>query len=332
MALPPRLVRRLVFAPLVVALDLATVVLSPLALVIAAIVSPLLGGRRPLRATLIVVSFALHHLLACLRCLRVCLTSGRRDDDTREALYDVVRSFVGGFYRTVVRVARVHVRVSDSAAVERLLSSQHRPAVVLSRHAGEGDTLLVLHHLLCRYRRLPRVVMHELLRLDPLIDTIGGRLPNRFVDPRGGDTERDIADLARDMDARSALLIFPEGGNATGSRRNRAIERLERAGHRDEAQVARGLRHLVAPRPGGALAAIEAAPDPVVIFVGHVGFPTSIGEVWRLLPHRQTVEVRLWAVPATDVPADPDEAIDWLFGWWQTIDGWVSRREAAAAA
>lgn len=335
MALPPRAVRRLVLAPLIVVLDIVLVALSPLALVIAALLSPLFGGLRPLRATVLVASFALHHLVACAACARVLLGAGRarRDgDEVREALYDVVRSFVGGFYRTAVRAARVELRMCDSADAERVLSSARCPAVVLSRHAGEGDTLLVLHHLLCRYRRLPRVVMHELLRLDPLTDTIGGRLPNRFVDPRGGDTEGEIAALARDMDERSALLIFPEGGNATGRRRKRAIERLEQAGHCDEAQAARGMRHLVAPRPGGALAAIEAATDPAVIFVGHVGFPASMSDAWRLLPHRQTVEVRLWAAASDEVPSDHEARIDWLFDWWQTIDAWVSEREAARAA
>ena len=62
--------------------------------------------------------------------------------------------------------------------------------VVLSIHSGEGDSLLVLDHLLRRHGRRPRIVMHELLALDPLIDVIGRRLPNRFVDPRGGDIER----------------------------------------------------------------------------------------------------------------------------------------------
>ena len=35
------------------------------------------------------------------------------------------------------------------------------PVVVLSRHAGRGDTLLVLHQLLCAHGRRPRVVMNE---------------------------------------------------------------------------------------------------------------------------------------------------------------------------
>ena len=127
-------------------------------------------------------------------------------------------------------------------------------------------------------------------------------------------------------------LIFPEGANSSDRRRRRAIERLEQAGHREEADWARSMRHLSAPRPGGALAAIEAAPDSVVIFAGHVGFPTSLSEAWRLLPHRQTIELKLWAVPAEEVPAGRDAQIDWLFAWWRTLDEWVAERHEARAA
>ena len=333
---PPLAIRRLVLAPLIVALEIGLVLVSPLVLVAAVVVSPAFGGWRPVRMVVIVISFALHHLAACAACARLWVASdfGRRVDaeQARRAHYDVLRSFVDGVYRTVVRAARVEVRLSESAAVEAILSSSRRPAVVLSRHAGEGDTLLVIHHLLCRHQRRPRIVMHERLRLDPVIDVLGTRLPNLFIDPRGGDTEVAIGALARGMDERTALLIFPEGGNSNARRRRRAIERLADAGHCEEAGWARGMRHMSAPRPGGALAAIDAAPDPIVIFMAHVGVPTSLREAWRLLPHPQTIEVRLWAVPAQEVPANHEQRIDWLFAWWRTLDDWVSERHAAAAS
>jgi hypothetical protein len=45
------------------------------------------------------------------------------------------------------------------------------------------------------------------------------------------------------------------------------------------------------------------------------------------LPHPQTVEVRLWAEPAEHVPADREEATDWLFARWRTLDAWVAERQ-----
>lgn len=333
MAVPPLPVRRLVLAPLVVALELALLLASPLVLGFAVLVSPAFGGWRPVRMAVITLAFALHHLVATVACARLWLAAGLgRHGGSELAHYEVMRRFVDGVYRTIVRVARVEVRVSESAEAEAALSAARRPAVVLSRHAGEGDTLLVIHHLLCRHGRLPRVVMHERLRLDPLIDVLGTRLPNRFVDPRGGDTEAQIAAMSSDLEERSAVLIFPEGANFTPRRRQRGIDRLEEAGHAEEAAWARGMQHVSAPRPGGALAAIGAAPAADVVFLGHAGFPTSLGEVWRLLPHPQTVEVRLWAERAEQIPSDRAEAIDWLFGWWRTLDAWVGERQQARAA
>ena len=175
--------------------------------------------------------------------------------------------------RAVLRVARVRVTVHGSELAEAALSASERPVVVLSIHSGEGDSLLVLDHLLRRHRRRPRIVMHEALALDPFIDVIGRRLPNRFVDPRGGDTEVEIAAMSRDLGGGDAVLIFPEGGNFTIERRLRGIERLVQRGHHEEAG---GCRRCARRRraPGGALAALEAAPDADVVFFAHTASRT----------------------------------------------------------
>ena len=174
--------------------------------------------------------------------------------------YAVMRWFVGTVARTALRVARVRVEVRDSAAAEAVLEAKEQPIVALSIHSGEGDSLLVLDMLLRRYRPQPRIVMHQALSLDPLIDMLGNRLPNRFVDPRGGDIEVEIAAMSRDLGAHDAVLIFPEGGNFTPERRLTGIQRLMRRGHHAQAQQAQSMEHLSAPRPGGALAALESAP------------------------------------------------------------------------
>lgn len=333
----PRVARRLVVAPLILVVEAALVVLSPLLAVVAALVAPLAGGSRALRTLAIAVDYAGRHLTCTIACagLWVAAGFGRNlgSQGMQRAHYAVLRWFVAGLHRTMTRIARVAVRTAPaSEAAERALSARSAPAIVLSRHAGEGDSLLVLHALLCRYGRHPRIVLHEALRLDPLIDMLGHRLPNRFVDPRGGDTEHEIAVMATDLGDGDALLIFPEGGNFSHSRRARGIERLERAGHAEEAGWAREMRHVAAPRPGGALAAIEAAPRADVIFLGHVGVPAGMRDAWSDLAAPQDIELRLWVERAEAVPAGRDEQIDWLFGWWQTIDAWIDERHAAAGA
>ena len=329
---PHKLVRRVILAPLVCLVEAALVLLSPALFVVALVASPLLGGWRPLRLLAIVLVGAAQHLAATLACFALWIASGfgwkMGTETMQRAHYALMRWFVSGVYRTVVRVARVEVRVHGSPAAEEALSGTGRPVVLLSRHAGEGDTLLVIHHLLSRYGRGPRIVMNETLRLDPLIDVLGERLPNRFVDPRGGDTEKEIAAMARELGETAALVIFPEGANFNERRRQRGIERLEDAGYHDEAQWARDMQHVSAPRPGGSLAAIEGAPEADIVVMGHAGFPTGVRELWRLLPEKQTVDVRLWLSKPEHVPADRDERIDWLFERWRTLNSWVDERHA----
>ena len=330
---PPWAVRRLLLTPVVLALDLLVFVLSPVLLLVAALVSPLFGGWRPLRMVAIVVVFATRHLQAALALLWLWARSGlgRRlgSPAMQAAHYAVMRRFVASVYRAIVGLAHVRVRLDETDAAARALSTPERPVVVLSRHAGEGDTLLVIHELLCRHGRGPRIVMHEALQLDPVIDVLGNRLPHRFVDPRGGDIEHHIAAVARELDGRGALVIFPEGANFSEERRRRSIERLEQRGHAREAEAARAMRHVSAPRPGGALAALEACPEADVVLLGHVGFPTGLGEVWRLLPEPQTIELKLWHDPAETIPAGREERIRWLFDRWRLLDEWVQERRDA---
>jgi 1-acyl-sn-glycerol-3-phosphate acyltransferase len=328
---PPLLVRRLLLAPLVFVLELAFVAVSPLLAVVAALLAPVVGSRA-LRLLAIAAGYAARHAGGLLACLVLWVASGfgarSRAPRFQRAYYELMRWFVGGVYRSIARWARVEVRIDGSEAALAALSQGGGPAIVLSRHAGEGDSLLVLHELLCRHRRRPHLVLHEALRLDPLIDVLGHRLPNRFVDPRGGDTEVEIAAMTEEAGEDGAVLIFPEGANLTPERRRRAIERLEEAGHEQQAAWAAEMRHVLPPRPGGALASMRAAPHARVFVIGHVGAPVGFAELWRRLPARQTIELRVWV--AENAPDDHHERIDWLFAVWRGLDDWVETRQPHA--
>jgi 1-acyl-sn-glycerol-3-phosphate acyltransferase len=321
------LLRRALFAPLILGTEFLLLVLAPLLAVASALLSLLFGGRRPVRVLALVLAWASTHIASVGACV-VLAGSGTREH------YGVMRWFVGTIARAALRVARVRVEVRDSAPAVTVLAARERPVIALSIHSGEGDSLLVLDLLLRHFHRNPRIVMHQALALDPLIDMLGTRLPNRFIDPRGGDIEVEIAAMSRDLGPHDAVLIFPEGGNFSAERRRRSIERLLRRGHHRQAVQAEGMEHLSAPRPGGALAALESAHDADVVFMAHHGFPDGFGEAWRELGHPTPVVVQLWHVPAGEIPAGTEARIDWLFGWWGTLDAWVSeqRREAQASS
>ena len=111
-----------------------------------------------------------------------------------------------------LRVAPRRVEVRDSAA-EAVACSAAR-ARRSSRSAStpaRATRCSCWTMLLRRYRRNPRIVMHQALALDPLIDMLGNRLPNRFVDPRGGDIEVEIAAMSRDLGAQRRRPDLPRG-------------------------------------------------------------------------------------------------------------------------
>jgi 1-acyl-sn-glycerol-3-phosphate acyltransferase len=320
---PPVFVRRALVAPLVLGAELALILVSPLLAAVSAALSLVTGGRRPVRALALLLSWAGLHAASVAATWAVAAARGGHG-----AYYAIMRWFVGGVSRTALRVGRVKVSVVDSGAAETVLAGE-RPIVVLSIHSGEGDSLLVLDHLLRRHNRRPRIVMHEALTLDPLINALGRRLPNRFIDPRGGDIEIEIAAMSRGLGPRDAVVIFPEGGNFTHERRRRSIERLLHRGHHEQAEQARRMANLSAPRPGGALAALESGAD--VVLMAHFGFPDGFRDAWRRLGHRNRIEVQLWHVPAASLPEGGDARIRWLFEWWQTLDAWVGERRQASS-
>ena len=121
-------------------------------------------------------------------------------------------------------------------------------------------------------------------------------------------------------------MIFPEGGNFTPQRRQRGIDRLRKLGMERMARRAEAMTNVLAPRPGGFLAALDAAPDADVVLVAHTGLDhmLTVGDVWRELPMDKRIIMRWWQVPREEIPAGPRGRIDWLFGWWERIDAWIA--------
>jgi 1-acyl-sn-glycerol-3-phosphate acyltransferase len=256
--------------------------------------------------------------------------------------YAVVARFLDQVYRVALRVCALTVTVTAPPDADEL---GDRPVIVLSRHAGPADSLLLVHYLLSDCQRHPRVVMKATLQLDPTVDIMASRLPNAFlarvknspVPSTGihGTRQRteQIRRLAAGMGARSALVLFPEGGNWTPLRWQRGIERLRRRGRPDLAERAAAMPNLLPPHGSGALTAIAACPEADVVFVAHTGLDRLVGvrDVWRSLHFDLTVRARWWRVPAADVPppASPDAQLTWLYDWWERIDDWITTENPA---
>jgi hypothetical protein len=91
------------------------------------------------------------------------------------------------------------------------------------------------------------------------------------------------------------------------------------------------MEYLLAPRSGGAIAAIDAAPTADVIFVAHTGLDDliTVADIWRSLPMEKTLTAGWWRVVAADVPRDRDAQVRWLYDWWERIDAWIGERRPA---
>lgn len=327
MTLPPRWVRRLVLAPAMVALTLLVLVTLPAWLVLAAALSPLLPGRlRVLRVTwVVVVALVLESaVLGALLGLWVAAGFGLalRTPRFQYLHYRLVGWYLRVLYREAARVLRLRVEIEGPDPDEYL----DRPLVVCCRHAGPGDSFLLVHALVNWYAREPRIVLAAALQWDPALDVLLNRLPNRFVSAGGGEhLETRIGELATGLDHDDAFVIFPEGGNFTERRRVAGIARLRAQGLEEMARRSEAMRHVLPPRPGGLTAALAAAPDADVVWVAHAGLDHlyTVADIWRELPLDATVRMHWWRVPAADVPETQEARIDWLYGWWERIDDWV---------
>ncbi|HEY7012928.1 MAG TPA: 1-acyl-sn-glycerol-3-phosphate acyltransferase [Streptosporangiaceae bacterium] len=338
--LPPRLVRRLVLAPLAVVTALAAVILSPLlALLIVGFellrrVPPSRRrGLRLLRFGLIWLTAETATLLACLGLWAASGFGGRLSTEPYQSRhYAIMRRFLDRLYRAATRAFRLRVEVEEpELTAEEQAARLARPVIVLSRHAGPGDSLLLVRHLLTVYGRRPRVVMKASMQFDPGVDVVANRVPNVFIRPRRVGEQiytEQIQRLAHGLDRAGALVIFPEGGNWTPGRWHRGIRRLERLDRHDLAARASQMPNVLPPRPGGALAAIAACPQADVIFVAHAGLDelVSVADVWRSLPMDHVVHAKWWRISAPEVPrsAGHEEQVQWLYDWWQRIDSWIS--------
>ncbi|MGH8929949.1 MAG: 1-acyl-sn-glycerol-3-phosphate acyltransferase [Egibacteraceae bacterium] len=335
-----RALRRLLTIPAVLLMLVLVVSTVPLWILVAVALSPLLPGRwRPLRFAW----FALLWLglevgaITTLGWLWLVHGAGRRlgSPAAVEAHYRLLERLLGWLSRSAKRLFSVRIGLENAVLPvrEQAAAPGPRPLLVFSRHAGPGDSFLLVHELVTVYRRQPRIVLKDALQLDPVIDLLVNRLPSRFISPNPGREGSDVAaavgKLAMGMDGDDALVLFPEGGNFTERRRQRSIAKLEASGWNVHAALARRMRHLVAPRPGGVLAALDAAPEADVVFVAHTGLEQldSVLDLWRGLPMDREVRARFWVVPAGDVPAGHDERIEWLFDWWARMDAWIDRRQ-----
>jgi len=323
------LFRRVVVAPAIIALTVLLLTTIPIWLLVAALLSPVVPGRlRPLRLLWLAMMHLVLESIILVELFGLWIASGfgyfLRRPWFERVHYDIAQTYLRIFFREAQRVLRLKI-VTRGPAPD---AHPGEPLLVCCRHAGPGDSFILMYALMHWYGREPRVVLKDTLAWDPAIDVILNRVPSRFISPNpkaGDDLETQIGELATNLDSNDAFVIFPEGGNFTPRRRQRSIEKLRRLGLEAMARRAENMRNVLAPRPGGVLAALDAAPEADIILVAHTGLDhmLTISDAWRELPMDKQIIMRWWRVPREEIPHGREERIDWLFSRWEDIDRWI---------
>lgn len=323
--------RRFVLAPLLIALTVTLWTSLPLWLLGTGIASAFVPGwLRPVRLLWVLLVHLTLESVALVALLALWVGSGfgwrLRQPWFERMHYALMRTYLVVFFREARRVLRLKIETVGTAPD----AFPGHPLLVLCRHAGPGDSFSIMYALMHWYHREPRVVLKEVLAWDPALGVLLTRVPSRFVSHRPGrDLETEVGDLARHLDANDAFVIFPEGANFTKGRRTRSIARLRKLGHEDMADRAEAMAHVLPPRPGGVLAALEAAPEADVLLVTHTGLDhvDSLGDIWRELPMDKRLLMGWWRVSRDEIPTGREDQINWLFDWWQRIDDWVDQHK-----
>lgn len=339
MAPPPYLVRRFVLAPLMV---LLAIVLVPttlmLAIVVGAVLTWVLPGRlRAIRVLWMAAFYVIWDAAAIVGLFVLWLASGcgiwLRADWCRRAHVRLARRMLQILFWQARWTLRLQIVVEADQ-----LASRAVPLLVVSRHAGPGDSFILVHELLDRGGRAPAIVLKDSLQWDPAVDILLNRLPSAFVTPAGRrkpgqpSTRETISRISGELGGGDALVLFPEGGNVTPGRRARRIESLRASGELELADRAEAMTNVMAPHAGGFATALEAmSSDGAVLVVAHTGLEqlVTMRDIWRELPMDKTIVLGGWVTPIAELPSDPVGRAAWLFDQWVEVDRWIEERAPA---
>jgi len=330
--MPPPWIRRPVTVSLWLVVSIVFLTLSPVMLALAAVVGAVIRRPQLVVFARLLVAYFLRELATLLACggLWVASGAGWMMSTRRFQLlhWRLLRWFIHGITAQALSLLGIDEVADPTPEAARALEGE-RPLIVFSRHAGPGDTLLLVDRLVYGFDRRPSVVFKETLAVEPCVDLIAHRLPHAVLDTEDHDeSEAQIERVTAQLGRRGALLLFPEGGNFTPQRWRSAIVNLRRKGRRRAAADAQRMSHVLPPRPTGVLAALRAKPSADVIFAAHTGLGLAAyaREIWQQMPIGKTLRSRMWVVEAAEVPRDPDEQLAWVNTWWSRIDEWIAEQ------
>ena len=126
----------------------------------------------------------------------------------------LLRWFFGGLAAAGRRTLEIDIDPGPTTDAAQALESD-RPLIVLSRHAGPGDTIFIVDQLMSVFHRRPSVVFKETLALDSSVDLLAHRLPHGMLDTSDREeSEPTIERITAALGPRGVLLLFPGGATS----------------------------------------------------------------------------------------------------------------------
>ena len=330
---PPRFARRALAVVWPVGAAALTGLATPV-IVAGAFHSVIDRKARLFRVSVLTVGIMWIDVRMLMECWRLSLKDPRGEGPTWEDDHEAV--FLAGLNRAMI-LARTWVGFEVRLDGRMHFGSEDAPLVAFARHAGPGDSIALAWLLGHTAGRMPKIVLAEALRWDPMIDTLLTRMRSYFVPSRtgaGDDRVEGVRALARGLKHDDVLLLFPEGQNFSPDRRARLITRLREAGQELRARRAISLWNTLPPRTRGVVAVLDERPDADVMIVGHAGFGrlSTPKEIWEAIPFTdRPFLVRTRTYAAGEVPDDEAGIEAWLDERWTQIDEWVSAHEGRQA-
>jgi len=326
----PRPVRRLLL-PADAAVLIALAAVFAVITVIAALFAPVSRRRRVLRMAIFALSYCAVELVVMVAAGLLWVrhvVPGRRGGAGQRSWVTANQRLLAWALGRVLGSAHqflgFEVVVVESSDTTELAGGD--PVLVLARHGGPGDSFALVHLLLTRYQRSVRIVLKDILQLDPALDVLLNRLHCCFLatpSGDGGDMTDRLAQMAGSLGQGDALLLFPEGANWTPDRRQRAIRHLRRHDKTHAARAAALMTNVLPPRPDGVFTCLDANPGLGVVVVAHAGLDRMVRarQVWDQLPLTTPMTVRAW--PTAEVPKEREDRLAWLTLEWAVVDEWV---------
>lgn len=325
---PPKPVRALIITPIVFVGSLLVTVLSPVLHLLLAVID--IVDRKQWRFTRIVglgIAFCVVELFGLVMAFVLWLASGFGLWIHTPFFQQLHRLVFETWLELITSAIKTFIGFRFVFPSQRLGSG---PLLVLARHAGPGDALLIARALAHDHGRRLRMLGTTKLLWDPFFNHLVNRLPFYFCEPNPKEVDKELAAISRaaaTIEHEGAMIVFPEGGNYTPRRKRSAVQDLRSRGLDEWADRAERLRHVLPPRTGSTLAAVTAAANAHVVIVAHVGLDDllTLGDLWDSVPIDRTVRATLWPGFDDGRPASRVDMVEWLYGQWESVDEWIEQ-------